>query len=233
MHLGEIALDSPDPRQQPTFLYFPGLPASPYLSSRNFDGLDEMAAKTAAIVEELFALLPRSEGRERVFESEAVEASNLVSQYGKPSWQGYYFYRHGEPNLINMEACPVTVSALDRLPLARTPGHAPETLFSVFSPGTHLLPHRGVTNTRVVGHLPLMVPRDCALNVSGELHHWKVGQPVVFDDTYEHEAWNRSDQIRVVLIFDLWNPYLTDVERLAVSELVVSIGDFRRRTEAQ
>ncbi len=58
--------------------------------------------------------------------------------------------------------------------------------------GTVLQPHRGVTNTRVVAHLPLIVPPDCALEVGGELHHWQEGRVVVFDDTYEHGAWNRS-----------------------------------------
>jgi aspartate beta-hydroxylase len=77
-----------------------------------------------------------------------------------------------------------------------------------------------VTNTRLVGHLPLIIPEDCALVVGGEQHVWQEGRVVVFDDTYEHEAWNRSTSLRVVLIFDIWNPYLTDVERLAVAELM-------------
>ncbi len=110
--------------------------------------------------------------------------------------------------------------------------HGPEILFSVFTPGTHLLAHRGVTNTRVVAHLPLIVPPDCALRVGGEDHAWQEGRVVVFDDTYEHEAWNRSDQIRVVLIFDLWNPHLTELERAAVARIVVAIGEFRQATEA-
>ncbi len=110
--------------------------------------------------------------------------------------------------------------------------HGPEVLFSVFTPGTHLLPHRGVTNTRLVGHLPLLVPEDCALSVGGELHAWHEGQVVVFDDTFEHEAWNRSKQTRVVLIFDLWNPYLTEAEQAAVTEIVETVGDFRKATES-
>jgi aspartate beta-hydroxylase len=81
-----------------------------------------------------------------------------------------------------------------------------------------------VTNTRLVGHLPLIVPEDCALVVGGEEHVWQEGRVVVFDDTYEHEAWNRSAKIRVVLIFDIWNPYLTEVERLAVAELMARMG---------
>jgi aspartate beta-hydroxylase len=54
----------------------------------------------------------------------------------------------------------------------------------------------------------------------------------VFDDTYEHEAWNRSQQTRVVMIFDVWHPLLTEVERLAVADLVAAIGDFRKTVEA-
>ena len=101
----------------------------------------------------------------------------------------------------------------------------------MFTPGTHLLPHRGVTNTRLVGHLPLLVPDDCALRVGGEIHPWQEGRVVVFDDTYEHEAWNRGKSTRVVLIFDIWNPYLTPVERTAIADLIYNIGDFREAVE--
>jgi aspartate beta-hydroxylase len=73
-----------------------------------------------------------------------------------------------------------------------------------------------------------LVPEDCALSVGGEIHVWRPGEVVVFDDTYEHEAWNRSPRTRVVMIFDTWNPYLTEAERAAVTDLVTAIGDFRR-----
>jgi len=78
----------------------------------------------------------------------------------------------------------------------------------------------------------LLVPRDCALNVGGEVHEWREGRAVVFDDTYEHEAWNRSDRTRVVLIFDIWNPHLTEAERGAVEMIVPAMGDFRKAAEA-
>jgi aspartate beta-hydroxylase len=172
-------------------------------------------------------LLPRTHGSERVFTSEALERENLRASGATPSWTGYYFYRYGERRAANCDDCPRTARALDPLPLSRIPKHGPEVLFSVFAPGTHLLPHRGVTNTRLVGHLPLIVPEDCALNVAGEIHRWVEGRAVVFDDTYEHEAWNRSARTRVVLIFDIWSPYLTDVERAALADLIASIGDFR------
>jgi aspartate beta-hydroxylase len=74
----------------------------------------------------------------------------------------------------------------------------------------------------------LIVPDDCAIRVGGEEHAWKEGQCVTFDDTFEHEAWNRSDQTRVVLIMDGWNPHLSGVECEAITRLVEAIGDFNR-----
>ena len=119
-------------------------------------------------------------------------------------------------------------AALDALPLVRIRANAPEVMFSVLTPGSHILPHRGVTNTRVVCHLPLVVPEDCALVVGGETHVWREGEAVAFDDTYEHEAWNRGSSTRVVLIIDVWNPHLTAAERDAVAVLVEAMGDFNR-----
>jgi aspartate beta-hydroxylase len=222
----------PDPRQQPTFLFFPGLPAMPYLDKGLIPEIEDLEARTDEIRTELRALLPGAAGRERVFHTGELEQSNLRGLDEPPSWNGYYFFRHGERRAENCAACPVTAAALDALPLARVPGHGPEVLYSVFSPGTHLLPHRGVTNTRIVGHLPLMIPEDCALRVGGEDHHWREGEVVLFDDTYDHEAWNRSGRTRVVMIFDLWNPFLSQAERAVISELVIAMGEFRAGMEA-
>jgi aspartate beta-hydroxylase len=222
----------PDPRQKPTFLFFPGLPATPYLDKGLIPELEELEAATPGIRAELLALLPSAAGRERVFHTGVLEEANLRGLDEPPSWNGYYFFRHGERRAENCAACPITAAALDALPLARVRGHGPEVLYSVFSPGTHLLPHCGVTNTRVVGHLPLMIPEDCALRVGGEDHHWREGEVVVFDDTYDHEAWNRSARTRVVMIFDLWNPFLTQAERAVLAELVIAMGEFRAGVEA-
>jgi aspartate beta-hydroxylase len=233
VYLNEERASSPDPRQQPTFLYFPDLPPAAYLDRSLFrPWIEELEAQTDAIRAELLQLLPSSAGRERVFTSEELERENLRGLDVPPSWNGYYFYRHGERREDNCASSPATAAALESLPLAHVREHGPEVLYSVFTPGTHLLPHRGVTNTRLVGHLPLLVPPDCALRVGGEVHEWKPGRVVVFDDTYEHEAWNRSPQTRVVMIFDIWNPHLTEAERAALAELVPGIGDFRKSMES-
>jgi aspartate beta-hydroxylase len=232
IHLNQEQPNYGDPRQQPTFLFMPDLPPSPYLSRDLFPWIPELESQTDAIRSELLAVLPSTKGRERVFTSEQLEQANLRGETVPPSWNGYYFYRHGERREDNCTACPMTAAALDRLPLGRIRDHGPEVLFSVFTAGTHLLPHRGITNTRLVGHLPLIVPRDCALKVADEVHEWQEGHVVVFDDTYLHEAWNRSDEIRVVMIFDIWNPHLTEAERAALTDMIASIGDFRHAVDA-
>ena len=232
IYLGEQQADYPDPRQRPTFFYIPGLPASAYFDRRLFAWLPDYEALYAPVRAELEPLLGTSATRERVFHTGELEAANLRGAAVAPSWDGYYFYRYGERREENCTACPVTARALDALPLIRIRQHGPEVLFSVFTAGTHLLPHRGVTNARAVSHLPLIVPGDCALCVGGEVHAWREGRVVVFDDTYEHEAWNRSERVRVVLIADIWNPHLTEAERAAVTDCIAALGDLRGLEEA-
>lgn len=131
-------------------------------------------------------------------------------------------------NDSNHARCPRTSALLESLPLVRIREHAPEICFSVLAPGTHILSHTGVSNLRVVVHLPLIVPADCAIVVGGETHAWREGEVVVFDDTFVHEAWNRGPSRRVILLMDTWNPHLSEVEREALAELVGAIGDFNR-----
>jgi aspartate beta-hydroxylase len=216
-----------DPRQRPTFFHLPDIPARAFPDVSLFPWIADLEAAAADIRGELHARLQQDGGRERVFSSNELEAENLRGLREPPSWSGYYFYRHGEPRQDNRERCPITAAAIDALPLCRIRDHGPEVLFSVFTPGTHLLPHRGVTNSRLVGHLPLMVPENCALVVGGEEHRWREGKVIVFDDTFEHEAWNRSERTRIVLIFDIWSPYLTEAERTAMALVIGDMGDFR------
>ena len=228
IYLGDIAPNYPDARQRPLFLFFPGIASQPYYDRAQFPWLAALERETDAIRSELLNMLAAEHGFEPFlrFDSAAKVEDYLRGTGGQQAWQGFFFYRHGERRDDNAARCPHTASVLDTLPIVRIREHAPEVQFSVLTPGAHILPHRGVTNTRLVTHLPLVVPPDCALRVGGVDHAWQEGRCVVFDDTYEHEAWNRSDRTRVVLILDTWHPDLTDVERAAVSDLVEAIGAF-------
>ena len=99
-------------------------------------------------------------------------------------------------------------------------------MFSLLKPRTRIPPHTGVTNVRLVTHLPLIVPEGCSFRVGNETRPWIPGRAWVFDDTIEHEAWNDSDKLRVVLIFDIWHPDLTPPERTLVTALMAGINAF-------
>ncbi len=102
----------------------------------------------------------------------------------------------------------------------------PAAMFSVLRANTRIPPHTGVANVRLVVHLPLVVPPGCGFRVGNETREWKVGEAWVFDDTIEHEAWNDSDEDRVVLIFDIWNPRLSASERSMIAEVMSAMDRF-------
>jgi aspartate beta-hydroxylase len=228
-HLGPARATPPDSRQKPQFLYFPDLPSEPVLSRELFPWYPELEAATDAIREELLAVLgDRPQLEPFLGEPPPGMKSSYLGGHGEsdtPRWDAYFFYRHGRTFEENVARCPRTVEALDRAPIVRIRQHAPEALFSVLGPGSHILPHHGVTNTRVVTHLPLIVPPDCRLRVADHLHAWESGRCFTFDDTFEHEAWNKGTATRVILLFDVWNPHLTGVEQIALAELVAAMGD--------
>lgn len=229
IYLGEQPANLPDPRQKPKFLYFPGVPSRTYYPRDRFPWYEQLEANTDVIREELRSVLMEAQDDlESFLGGPAGDLPGLLKGQGSSpaSWDAFFFYRHGQRFDEHLQRCPRTAAILEELPLARVRAHAPEALFSVLRPGSHILPHRGVTNTRLVTHLPLIVPPDCAIRVGGEIHAWQEGRCVTFDDTMEHEAWNRSDETRVVMILDCWNPDMTEAEQVAVAELVGAIGDF-------
>jgi tetratricopeptide (TPR) repeat protein len=229
-YLGEISVQSDHPDQKATFLYFPDLPAMPFLPRELFPWYAEMEASTDAIRDELLAVLD-ADAQLVPFLGEPLPGMKSSYLDGRgditPQWDGLFFHRHGLRHDANCDRCPRTAAALDAAPTVHIRGHAPESLFSVLGAGSHILPHTGVTNTRVVTHLPLLVPGECALRVVDQRHEWQEGRCITFDDTFEHEAWNHSDRTRVILLFDVWNPYLSEVEQVAITELVAAIGDLK------
>ena len=171
----------PDTRQKPTFLYFPDIASQPYYPRKHFPWLEALEAATDTVRDELRAVLSQERSLESFLGEASPQAARgmLRSSSGlDPAWDAYFFYRHGQRHDEHCARCPRTTTLLDTLPLVRIRDHAPETLFSVLSPGTHILPHTGVTNTRLVTHLPLIVPPDCALRVGGEEHVWQEGRCV-------------------------------------------------------
>lgn len=215
-------------KQKPTFMYFPGLPETPIFARDLFPWLEQLESAYQAIRSEAETLLNQ---RNTISPFLNLGESDKVSDYlgGKePHWNAYFFYRHGKKLAEHHSACPKTAAALESLPLVRIADHAPEICFSILTAGTHILPHYGTSNIRSVVHLPLIVPENCALKVDGQIIDGKAGECFAFDDTFLHEAWNRSEESRAILLMDAWNPHLTEVECLSLAELIAAIGDFNR-----
>ena len=218
-----------DPRQRPKFMYFPDIPNTPYLDPKLqpwaqalVDAYPEIRAEATQLIVDQVALPSFL-----TFKENTKVEDYVAGDGAHPAWDAFFFYRHGKRYDANHARCPKTSAIIESIDTCRIRDQAPEICFSMLTPGTHIMPHYGVTNTRVVVHLPLIVPGDCALKiVDGEAHHWREGELMMFDDTFQHEAWNRSDATRVILLMDAWNPHLTEVEKRAVKLLVESITDF-------
>jgi aspartate beta-hydroxylase len=217
-------------RQRPTFMTFPGLPARAWYERDEFTWMRSLETHTDAIREELRAVLAKEEGFRPFVQMprEHPGAAYWDKLNDSPDWNAFFFYRDGERFTDNHARCPVTSKALDALPLNRVAEHSPEALYSVLMPGAHIPPHTGVINVRLVVHLPLIVPPDCGIRVGSETRGWTEGRCIAFDDTYEHEAWNKSDKTRVVMIFDIWNPALTLPEREGIRLAIEALGRFNR-----
>ena len=142
-----------------------------------------------------------------------------------PNWSAFYLIKDGSEVALNTRRCPATMAALRRLPLCRT-GRTPVVLFSLLQPGTRIRPHHGFMNARLICHLPLIIPEACALRVGNETRAWREGEVVLFDDSVEHEAWNLSKELRVVMIFDVWRPELSEKERTLVDAMFDAADQF-------
>jgi aspartyl/asparaginyl beta-hydroxylase (cupin superfamily) len=148
-------------------------------------------------------------------------------------WGAYFLWSEGRREEAHLGRCPRTAAALSALPQVDIPRRGPTAFFSILEPRTKIPPHTGSTNTRLTVHLPLIVPGECRFRVGGETREWRLGTAWVFDDTIEHEAWNDSDQARAILIFDVWHPQLTSLERNLVREATATLVDYADAEAAQ
>ena len=212
--------------QQPSHFHFPGLPEVEFHDRAEFPGLADLEGEWTAIRAEFEALL-------------AAEAADMVPYIQYPDqvplrqwqtlnnsrdWAAIHLIQNGRTNDAHAGHCPLTMAALSRLPQPDVPGASPNAMFSMLAPRTRIPAHTGVANTRLVCHLPLIVPPGCGFRVGETVREWREGEAFVFDDTIEHEAWNDSDQMRVVLIFDVWAPALSEAERAAVAAIIPAAG---------
>jgi aspartyl/asparaginyl beta-hydroxylase (cupin superfamily) len=202
-------------------MHYPFLPADEYFDREHFPWLDELEAQTDVIRAEAIALMESSDSglSPYVAMPPGTPQNKWTPLNENRAWSALHLWKDGQRVEEACARAPKTAAIVEKLPLGGIPGRTPTVFFSILQAGKHIPPHTGVSNTRAIIHLPLVVPPGCAFRVGGETREWREGIAFAFDDTIEHEAWNRSDKDRAVLILDTWNPHLSEHERAMVCRL--------------
>ncbi len=213
--------------QQPHAFFFPELPQIQFFDREAFPWLDEVEAATADIRAELLEVLREDAAFTPYIQGDPKRPRREQDgMQDNPNWSAYYFWKDGAVVAEHAARCPRTMEVISRIPLAHVKNRSPSVLFSQLRPGTRIPPHSGLVNTRLICHLPLLVPPNCGFRVGNDTRTPVEGKAWAFDDTIEHEAWNSSDRTRVILLFEIWRPELSEAERGLVSSMFEAIDDY-------
>ncbi|MEO8304255.1 MAG: aspartyl/asparaginyl beta-hydroxylase domain-containing protein [Betaproteobacteria bacterium] len=213
--------------QEPHTYYFPELPQIQFYDSSDFSWVSGVEAATADIRAELLEVMKEDSAFTPYVQGDPRRPRKEQSgMQDNPDWSAFYLWKNGEPVTANAARCPKTLAAMAGVPLARVANRSPSVLFSLLRPGARIPPHTGLVNTRLICHLPLIVPPNCGLRVGNETRTPVEGRVWMFDDTMEHEAWNGSDRTRVILLFEIWRPELTEAERRLVTSMFEAIDTY-------
>jgi aspartyl/asparaginyl beta-hydroxylase (cupin superfamily) len=209
---------------EPADYHYPGLTEREFHERDRFDWLERLEAATDAIEAE-FNAVAAAEHAELVpyiQYPQGVPLRQWAELNQNRDWTAIHLLRSGEIVEGNAVHCPRTMALLETFPMPDIPGVGPNAMFSLLAPGAHIPPHNGIANTRLVCHLPLIVPDGCWFRVGAERREWRRGEAWIFDDTIEHEAANEAEALRVILIIDVWHPDLNERERAGVRALIAA-----------
>lgn len=213
--------------QQPSVFYYPGLPQRRFYDLQEFPWLEAMLAHLPAMQDELAGVIAAGDaGFDPYVRHDPNRPAPANPLLGKADWSAFHFWRDGAVVEPNAARCPATMRALEQAPLPVIPGRSPNAHWSSLLPGTHIQPHTGMLNTRLICHIPVLTAPQCWLRVGSDRRSWEPGLPLVFDDSIEHEAKNDGPQRRVVLLFEIWRPEVPAEDRAAIARIFQAIGSY-------
>jgi ornithine lipid ester-linked acyl 2-hydroxylase len=172
---------------------------TPFLSPERFSWIPTMEADWKKIRAELDEVMTYRDDLPN-FQDISTDQASLTDD---DRWKTYFFFGYGFKSDRNCGRCPATTAALESIPGMTT------AFFSILSPHKEIGEHRGPYKGVLRYHLALQVPEPedaSGIKVGGEVGHWREGRSLVFDDTYQHEAWNHTDGYRTVLFVDFVRP---------------------------
>ena len=213
---------------EPAMLHVPQLPAIQFYDNEDFPWLKDLEAATDIIRGEFLAVYGEDHKGIKPYINypEGAPVNQWVELNHSPRWSVFPLWQDGARIEANCARCSKTLEAIKVVPLADIPNFAPTVLYSLLAPKTTIPAHTGDTNARLIVHLPLIVPEGCRFRVGNETREWEVGKAWVFDDTIDHEAWNDSDELRVIMMIDIWNPFLSPAEREMTREILNGVKDY-------
>ena len=209
--------------QQPTSFFYPGLPQTAFYDPADFPWAAELEQRAPVMRAELEALLEDEAGFAPYVERDPSRPQRAHALLEDPRWSAFYLWRDGARVEENARRCPEAMAALELAPLPHIAGRSPMALFSMLRPKTYIPPHWGMLNTRLICHIPLIVPPGCRLRVGNHVRAVEAGKAMIFDDSINHEASNDSEETRVVLLFEIWRPELDEAERRALTAMFESV----------
>jgi aspartyl/asparaginyl beta-hydroxylase (cupin superfamily) len=192
--------------------FVPGLRSKPWWYSRDFSSIDLLEGQYYQISKEFDDVL--LSGKLKLHPQSSGGPDQNITE---GDWNIFELISSGRVNQRNAVEAPITASILSGIPEVV---NQPRGLayFSVLTPRSHILAHCGPTNTRIRIHLGLRVPDGALMRVGVDAREWQEGKCLVFDDSWEHEVFNKSDYLRAVLLLDIWHPDLTSQQRTDLAE---------------
>jgi aspartyl/asparaginyl beta-hydroxylase (cupin superfamily) len=188
-----------DRLQRPAY-YIPGVPARTFYEPSEFPWVKPLEEAFPIVKGELLDLLSQDGKGFKTYLSEADQRME--------GWNAFNFFFYGEKFTENCALCPRTTALLESLPRFERD----HIMFSALNPHAHIPPHQGPMNGIIRGHLALVAPPGCYIRVGKDERTWEEGKVLVFDDSFEHEVWNHSEQVRIVLFLNFWHPCLSPEE---------------------
>lgn len=223
MLLGTRRIYYPEPKQ----IHFPGLSLQEFAETAHFDWVPAVEAAFEDILSEAQALQREHTEFDAYLKSSGSRpAYDLHGLKDNQDWGAFYLWYNGEPITENQARCPKTTAVMAALPLVFSGSRCPNVLFSRLKAGAKIPPHNGMINTRLICHLPLIVPGGCGFRVGNDVRELEPGKIWLFDDTVEHEAWNNSNEDRIILIFEVWKPELSEDEKGFVNRLLEAVDTY-------
>jgi beta-hydroxylase len=172
----------------------------PVFDNKQFDWTALLEDNWIAIRKELENILPFRKDLPNL--QDIQQEQNVLNRDN--NWKTFFLFGFGIKATLNCQLCPVTTAVLEQIPGMKT------AFFSVLSPHKHIPAHTGIFKGLIRSHLGLIIPGnagDCLMRIENEHIYWQEGKAVVFDDTYEHEVWNNTGEVRVVLLLDVIRPF--------------------------